>query len=327
MKIMVYILLLTALDANAYQLFRSGSSNDVKTHVSPYYCLAGGGSDEDWQEGWSEMLKNIHGGDILIIREDKKRGGYEEWLYEEMKSGSFPHFNSVTTLSLDGTIDSFDPKILEVIKKSELIFFAGGFQNNYFDYIKKTPLQDLIQKKINHKTLVLAGTSAGMAIMSDLAFGAHYKSPSSVDGFLSSKDILENPLRDEVDLIDGLFQLPYLKNFILDTHFARRNRQGRLMGFMAHGFFMENKIYNGIGVDEDTAFCFDLNGKGKFFGANHVYLAKPVRAPLLNNDLSLSWGQVHVKKFSSKDEIDLKSWEALYGEGIWNTEDFVIEGL
>ncbi|MBY0412827.1 MAG: hypothetical protein K2Q18_01615, partial [Bdellovibrionales bacterium] len=120
---------------------------------------------------------------------------------------------------------------------------------------------------------------------------------------------------------------PYLKNLVLDTHFSQRNRQGRLMGFMANGFFKKNIVYNGIGVDEGTALCFGMNGVGKFFGNNYVYFLRPTHSPRLSADHSLSWDQLHVRKFSAKDVLDLKKWDNFNGEETWNSENFIIDSI
>lgn len=59
-----------------------------------------------------------------------------------------------------------------------------------------------------------------------------------------------------------------MNNSIVDTHFAERDRMGRLMTFMA-GL---PAAARGIGVDEATSIFFTSDGNGVVDGAGSVYV-------------------------------------------------------
>ena len=76
------------------------------------------------------------------------------------------------------------------------------------------------------------------------------------------------------------FVFPQLAGFITDSHFATRDRMGRLVGFLGRiitdGWATSVK---GIGIDEETAIVVDANGKGEILGVGKAYLVNANQAP------------------------------------------------
>lgn len=58
-----------------------------------------------------------------------------------------------------------------------------------------------------------------------------------------------------------------MENMVTDTHFSARNREERIIGFMARALYNQKDVLNfrdikGIAADEETAFCYDKDGLG-----------------------------------------------------------------
>lgn len=58
---------------------------------------------------------------------------------------------------------------------------------------------------------------------------------------------------------------------VTDTHFAKRERLGRLIVFVARAAQDEADDIVGIGVDEDTALCVGADGRGRVYSLDDGY--------------------------------------------------------
>jgi cyanophycinase len=317
MKISVLIFsIFVAQLSLAAQIFRTGNPADQVSNSRFYACLAGGGDDDGWGAGWKELLNSTDHGDVVIIRADDSRGGYEDWIYNDTSRLDFPKVNSVSTIILESKKDGNSQSVLKILQDAEMIFFAGGDQSLYIDYLKNTKAAQLIQSRLDHFELSIAGTSAGMAILGEFDYGAHYSSPADEDSNVTAKDVLQNPMGNFVDIDQNFIQLPYLNKTITDTHFSQRVREGRLLGFMAKIMLTGNVLINGIGSDEETAICLDRHGRGKVFGNGNTYIIKPDIFPVINNDASLNFPPIKVFKLKKNDYFDFN---------LWNSSDAQIE--
>jgi cyanophycinase len=132
-----------------------------------------------------------------------------------------------------------DPALIAKVKAAKGIFFTGGVQERIVDVLQpggqSTPMLDAIWE-VYRKGGVVAGTSAGAAIMSTIMFR---DAPSVVN-------ILKGRFADGKQVDRGLgFVGPHL---FVDQHFLKRGRFGRMIPLMmAKGYKL------GLGVDENTA--------------------------------------------------------------------------
>ena len=104
-------------------------------------CLAGGGSDAAWGQGWKYLIDHSGGGDIVIVRADGGRGGYENWIYKDQSSLGFKPVNSVTTISLSRASDANSSEVEKILNNAELVFFAGGDQTTYISWFRHSKLE------------------------------------------------------------------------------------------------------------------------------------------------------------------------------------------
>ncbi|NUM89467.1 MAG: Type 1 glutamine amidotransferase-like domain-containing protein, partial [Bdellovibrionales bacterium] len=186
--------------ASALQVYRTGSPHDAATATSSLTCLAGGGSDDLWAAGWRRMLELSGGGDVVVVRADGERGDYESWIYADEGGHRFPRVNSVTTVVLDARRDADDPRAVEAVGNAEMIFFAGGDQSRYVDWIHRTGFERALYAAIFQRSVPVGGTSAGMAFLAGIDYTGRFSSPSSPGGWVSSEDVLADPSGAFVDL-------------------------------------------------------------------------------------------------------------------------------
>lgn len=319
----------TLLSAKSFalQLYRTGSPIDHLGQVEPLVCLAGGGSDDSWAEGWRELLQHANSGDVVIVRADGARGGYEPWIYQDEGQHHFPKVNSVTTLVLESAQDANRPEVADVIRRAELIFFAGGDQSYYIRWIQNSRLLQEISLAVFRRGVAIGGTSAGMAILGGIDYAARYGSPRGPQENLTSDEVLQDPLSRFVDLSTNVLTLPFLQPVVTDTHFSERGREGRLVGFLAKASIQHLQggdwaHLRGIGIDEGTAFCYGRKGLGQSFGVGAVYFLRArVPAERVVPGQPLVWyGQGHalaIEKQTAEDPrtyFDLRRWAGVFTE-------------
>ena len=142
---------------------------------------------------------------------------------------------------------------LNILADCTGIFITGGDQVRLCDLIGSSKFIDSIKTRIGLGTLVLAGTSAGAAIMGEkmIAGGSSGESPNQL----------------LVDLMDGLGIFPEL---LVDQHFHNRNRMARLMSAIAAH---PDKL--GIGIDEDTCAAFEKDGTFEVIGKGTITVIDP----------------------------------------------------
>jgi cyanophycinase len=132
-----------------------------------------------------------------------------------------------------------DPALLETVRNASGIFFSGGAQERIVDTFapggRPTPMLNAIWE-VYQRGGVVAGTSAGAAIMSTVMFR----------DALSVMNVMKGQLRDGKEVDRGLgFVGP---NLFVDQHFLKRGRFGRMIPLMlAKGYKL------GLGVDENSA--------------------------------------------------------------------------
>ncbi|MEB3292321.1 MAG: cyanophycinase [Synechococcales bacterium] len=137
---------------------------------------------------------------------------------------------------------------LDVLHDCTGIFVTGGDQLRLCSLLTGTALLQALQARISMGKLVLAGTSAGAAMMGE----------KMIAGGSSG----ESPNRSLVELAEGLGIIPEL---LVDQHFHNRNRMARLLSAIAAH---PDKL--GIGIDEDTCVAVGRDGTFQVLGKGTV---------------------------------------------------------
>jgi cyanophycinase len=146
-----------------------------------------------------------------------------------------------------------DPQWLERVRQADGIYFIGGSQGRIRDALvdnsgRATPMLDAIWD-VYRRGGVVAGTSAGAAVMSRVMF----RDPASI------LHNLQHGVRMGKDLADGLGFLD--ANWFVDQHCLVRGRFARVLVAMSqHGMKF------GFGIDEDTAVVVERGERARIVG-------------------------------------------------------------
>ncbi|HEY0083666.1 MAG TPA: cyanophycinase [Pyrinomonadaceae bacterium] len=150
----------------------------------------------------------------------------------------------VKVVDVSSREDTESTKAMSAIEEATGIFFTGGDQLHIPALLGGTEMDRIIKERVG-KGLVLGGTSAGAAMMSN--------------SMMLGGESETNPRFGSVEIGPGM---DFLMGTLIDTHFSQRGRHGRLLTATAH--YPQDM---GIGIDEDTALVvkgneFEVMGSG-----------------------------------------------------------------
>ncbi len=329
-KFLFFLLLSIEIIGQNYTSYFTGNSENIYTETNRGICLMGGSTEDDNAMIW--FLEQANGGDILVLRTSGS-DGYNNYLYNELGID----VNSVETIVLNNNAAVNETYIHQKISNAEAIWFAGGNQWNYINYLRGTEANNLINEAITNRNIVIGGTSAGMAIMGGFYFTAE-------NGTVTSEDALSNPY-DEAVSVDGspFLEVDFLSNVITDQHYDDPNRKGRHAVFMSRILTDYGIPANGIACDEYTAVCIDSFGNARVFGEypnydDNAYFLQ-VNCEVSNNypevcssGVPLEWNMDNnaIKVYNVKGTINgensfnVSTWSSGIG-GLWQ-EWYILNG-
>ncbi|BBM82141.1 cyanophycinase [Candidatus Uabimicrobium amorphum] len=179
-----------------------------------------------------------------------------------------------------------DQKVATTVAKCNAAFFVGGDQERYirafFDNGEETAVLKSIRKLYSNGG-VLAGTSAGAAIMSDpMIYGGDNLTAMIAGTVTTGKGC-------------GFFTLG-----IVDQHFMQRGRYGRLLV----AAIQHNKI--GFGIDENTALVTST-GKISVVGQNGVLIMDTRHAKIDPHSGGTKVQHVILHYLQAGDEVEWSS--------------------
>jgi cyanophycinase len=255
--------------AASYKYKRIGSELDAQTHIDPGVALMGGGTDQDAAFRW--LCAKGNGGDFLILRAHGK-DDYNSYI------NKLCQMNSVATLIIPNRKAAQEVKVARIIQHATVIFISGGDQARYIRYWKGTPVQEALNAHLLTDKPI-GGTSAGLAVLGKFSYTDLEDKPNDPD--LSSQEVLSNPYNKRVTLESDFLKTPGLENILTDSHFAKRDRLGRSLGFLARivadGWSATPRE---IAVDEKSAVLMEVNGRSKVVGAGQgAYFLQVTEAP------------------------------------------------
>jgi cyanophycinase len=288
----------------AYRYLRSGEPNNITVQPRPGFALMGGGTDID--EAFQFLCERASGGDFLVLRAtgDDDYNPYIRGLC---------HLNSVATLIIPNRQAAADPFVAGAIHHAGAIFIAGGDQANYIRYWMNTPVQSALNDAIRHG-VPIGGTSAGLAVLGEYVYSA--LADKSDDPNLDGKTAMADPYGPRIDLVHGFVDIPILKGLITDTHFARRDRMGRLLVFLARINEPDGKPLpsstpriRAIGVDERSAVLLEPDGRARVVGNRPAYFIDCAKAEgTLQAGKPFSFGPFEIQKVAPGGNFYLRSW-------------------
>lgn len=288
----------TAAESAAYKYIRVGAAADAATTARPGLALMGGGTDQD--EAFRFLCDRAGGGDFLILR---SHGGddYNPYVQKLCK------VNSVATLIVPSRAAAEDPFVARAIAQAEAVFIAGGDQGEYVNFWKGTPVEAELNRAIG-RGVPVGGTSAGLAVLGEFVYTSLGDKPD--DPNLDAKTALGDPFGPRITLDRAFVDIALLKNTITDTHFAKRNRMGRLLVFLAR-IRMENDVpARAIAVDEKSAVLVEPTGAARVIGPGRGawFVDAAAAKGTLEARTPLSFGPFAVQHVAAGHGFDLRSW-------------------
>lgn len=231
-----------------------------------YLCAVGGGSEDygAWSDGPYRWMAEKSGyGPVLIMHYSDGSA----WLERYFKSFGV---SSAQSLVIRNSTEANDSSAYLLIRSSRLIFLRGGDQSRYYANWRGTLVERAI-REVYESGGVVGGTSAGLAVLGEVDYTA--ETPASV----TSDDAIANPFLRDITLKDDF--LPLVSGVIFDSHFTARARLGRLAAFMSNWLQSRGAALIGLGVDENTAACFDPDGTFTVQGGGCVTVLLSSTAP------------------------------------------------
>jgi len=297
---------LAAAQPVSWQYFRIGDTKDVQTKPVGGTAMMGGGDDLDEAFRW--LCEKGNGGDFLVLRATGD-DDYNAYVNKLCK------LNSVATMIIPDRVSAQDAGAIEIIKKAEVLFISGGDQGNYIRNWKGTAVQEAINAHIAAGKPI-GGTSAGLAVQGEFVYGALGDKPDDAD--LASAQVLPNPYFERVTLEKDFLKIPHLEELITDSHFAKRDRMGRTLGFLARIMQDEwSKSPREIAVDEKSAVLLEPDGRARVVGTGKgAYFLRPARAPeVCKRGEALTFRDVAVYRVRTGGHFDVAAWKGEDGTG------------
>ncbi len=174
--------------------------------------------------------------------------------------------------------DADSSTALQDIEKATGVFFTGGDQARIVNTIKDTRLDAALHRRFS-EGIIVAGTSAGAAIMPDM--------------MISDGDSETHPRMEIVKISPGMGFFP---GVIIDQHFSQRARMGRLISALAQ----QQQAVLGFGVDENTAMLVVDNkikviGEGAVTIIDHTDLTHSnIENILIDEGLAICGAKLHI---------------------------------
>lgn len=134
--------------------------------------------------------------------------------------------------------DATNPDYIQRVERCDGIMFSGGNQLRLSAIFGGTPMLKILLKRYEDENFTIAGTSAGAMAMSNT--------------MIYEGNAMRAHLKGEVKITTGL---GFIDDVIIDSHFEKRGRFGRLAQAIA-----TNPQCVGIGLGEDTGMLITEGG-------------------------------------------------------------------
>ena len=228
----------------------------LNLYAQGYICAVGGGSEDynNWSDApYSWVVQTSDSGKIIILGVSSAT----EWLPTYFISfGADTAYNkTISTIAAANLQETYDELIT-----AKAIFLRGGDQWDYIRLWKGTKVDSAINFVFQNGG-VIAGTSAGAAVLGDVDFSAQ-------SGSAYPDEALQNPFYSRMKFENNFLNL--IPNVLFDTHFIERARHGRLIAMIYNQHFTAGRELIGAGIDDRTAICISPDGIGEVMGSGAV---------------------------------------------------------
>ena len=246
-----------------------------------------------WMRGHAAAPRNARAGNLLIL----KASGERDYSDDFYKMALFASVREVL-IPPCATRRQADTAV-PFVSRADFVLFAGGDQAHYAAW-KGSRLVTAV-RDVYARGGIVGGGSAGLAIQGQVVFDSVAADRVLRDGSVKTPDAVRDPYEPAISFTTHYFAWPPLQGAITDTHFARRNRFGRLAAFMAralHDGLVAGPSVYGVAVDEGAALLVNANGvatlvqrarKADGYVPRGAYILRGERAAHLKRGTPLSY--------------------------------------
>jgi len=157
---------------------------------------------------------------------------------------------NVGIMHIRNRADAANEEYLKRLNECDAVMFSGGNQLRLAATFGGTQFLRILLERYQNEPLVIAGTSAGAMAMSNT--------------MIYEGNATRAHLKGEVKMTTGL---GFIDDVIIDSHFEKRGRFGRLSQAVA-----TNPACIGIGLGEDTGMLITEGGKMEAIGSGLVII-------------------------------------------------------
>jgi cyanophycinase-like exopeptidase len=263
----------------------------------PALMLAGAGLSNTppgtlaWVRAHVRGPRNARAGNVVVL----KASGERDYSDDFYRDGRFAWVQEILIppCASRAAVDAMAP----YVDDADVVLFAGGDQSHYTAWKGSALIRAV--RRLHARGGVVGGGSAGLAIQGAVIYdsaAADRLHPNDDDYAVTTSNAASNPLEPEISFTTSFFDWPPLRNTITDTHFAVRDRFGRLIVFLAriaHDKLAPSPVY-GLGVDEGSTVLVEPDGtatvdnkKTKHGLSRGAYLIRLTNAPHLTPNTPL----------------------------------------
>jgi cyanophycinase len=160
-------------------------------------------------------------------------------------------YKKIGFINIGNKLEAKNEEFTEKIKSAKAVLFTGGDQFRISTILGGTKIAKAIhQKYMEDKNFIVAGTSAGAMVMAKI--------------MINRGGISEALLNSDLSIASGL---GLLNQCIIDTHFIKRGRFGRLAQAV-----IGNPGLLGVGLGEDTALIISNGTESECRGSGTVVI-------------------------------------------------------
>lgn len=265
----IYLMATTPAAESKGRLFIIGGGRQPSGMLNHFVDLAGGTND-------ARLIV------LPMASEDAEQTGKSQ--VADFKSLGVRHVESVVL----NRAESLNSSSASRLDGATGIYFSGGDQSRLAEILVNSPIQKKL-KQLYADGAVIAGTSAGAAIMSEVMItGEELLNQDKTNTFTSIK-------KNNIQTVAGL---GFLTNAIIDQHFIKRKRLNRLFSVV-----LDHPQLIGIGIDESTAIIVNPDATFEATGSGAVMVID-ARAST----------QIHTNKLGDLSARDIKTHLLVAGD-------------
>lgn len=232
-------------------------------HIGGHLMIIGGAEDKYNERRLLRKFVALAGDEqahILIVPVASDYPEFSADVYTQtFRKLGLQHISVLRATSRQEVIDADAESLL---RDATGVFISGGDQMRLVSVLGGTAFARLLEDRVRHTRLVLAGSSAGAAGMSAT--------------MIVRGDASTHPHKNAVRLSPGL---GILNNIIIDQHFTERGRLTRLITAVSY-----NPRQLGLGIDENTAVIISNDGTLEVLGEGTVSIVDGSR--ITYNDIA-----------------------------------------